>query len=131
MKSIKEQIAQGFKQAFEEAMDNSYKDMKANIDDFYSQPGNPTSQATPPPGYDRTGQLAESLTFDEFSVSDSSGHAQLSLDTSYKYNPSGRDTQTIYTYAETGGLLGKGGFWGKSMNDIENNIIQSFGKRFK
>lgn len=44
---------------------------------------------------------------------------------------SGRDTQTIYGYAESGGLLGNGGFWAKTKEDVKKNIDESFGKRFK
>ena len=57
-------------------------------------------------------------------------HGEVSLDTGYRYNPSGRDTQTIYNYAENNGLLGNGGFWKKTEEDIEKNIDESFGKRF-
>ena len=42
----------------------------------------------------------------------------------------GRDTQTIYGYAEAGELLGNGGFWEKSKQNIEKNIQEAFGKRF-
>ena len=56
---------------------------------------------------------------------------QISLDTGFRYNPSGRDTMTIYNYAESGGLSGNGGFWAKTKKDVEKNINVAFGKRFE
>ena len=56
--------------------------------------------------------------------------AQLSINTGTQYDPAGRDTETIYGYAEEGGLRGNGGFWKQTEIDIENNIDESFGKRF-
>ena len=38
---------------------------------------------------------------------------------------------TIYSYAESGGLRGNGGFWAKTEADVQKNIDTSFGKRFK
>ena len=54
---------------------------------------------------------------------------KIDLDTTYRYNPSGRDTETIYGYAENNELLGNGGFWDKTMNQIEENIKNAFNKR--
>ena len=122
--SIKSQIAKKFKNAFEEAIDNSYKKIKENVDEFYSQ-----GEGESP--YVRTGQLSESLTIDSFSLADTFANAKMSLDTDYTYNPSGRDTKTIYTYAETGELHGKGGFWKQSEEDVENELKKAFGKMFK
>lgn len=102
--------------ALEEAVDKSYQDAQANVDNFYNSPQG---------RYKRTGQLASSV---ECSVSGM--HGEVSLDTGYRYNPSGVDTQTIYNYAENNGLLGVGGFWKQTEEDIEKNINESFGKRF-
>ena len=49
----------------------------------------------------------------------------------YRYDSSRRDTQTIYNYAEDGGLIGNGGFWAKTKVDFERNIKSAFGKWFK
>ena len=63
------------------------------------------------------------------SVSGMSG--KLSLNTGQAYSPAGRDTNTIYNYAESGGLIGNDGFWAKTEADVQKNINESFGKRFK
>lgn len=116
--------------AMEETVEKSFQDLHENVDYFYDSPGNPTSVHTPPPGYDRTGQLAESPER-EISGGGNTVTAKLNLDTSYKYTPSGRDTKTIYGYAEDGGLLGNGGFWKKTLYEIEENMNEAFEKRFK
>ena len=56
---------------------------------------------------------------------------ELGLDTDFRYSPSGRDTATIYTFAEENGLRGKGAFWRKTKEDVKKNIKESFGKRFE
>jgi hypothetical protein len=126
---IKDEISKQFKEVFEEAIDKTYKSYKENVDYFYTAPGNPTP-GNPPPGYDRTGQLGEAVQFDSCEISDTFAEAQLSLDISYKYVPSGRDTATIYGYAEDDGLLGNGGFYRKTVYDAEQNIKDSFSKYF-
>lgn len=122
MGKIKNEITKAFRAAFEEAIDKSFQVIHENVDEFYN-----SAQGE----YQRTGQLAESPQIDSCNISDTSAHAQLSLDTSYRYVPSGRDTNTIYGYAESGGLLGNGGFWEKSKEDIEKNLKDAFGSRFK
>lgn len=126
--SLQKAIQKEMHTAFEEAIEESFKDLHENVDFFYAKPGNPTP-GNPPPGYDRTGQLAESP---ERTISGGGNelHGELKLDTSYRYNPSGRDTETIYGYAEEGGLRGHGAFWERTLEDIEDNINSSFGKRF-
>ena len=114
----------------EETVDKSFQDLHENVDYFYDSPGNPTSVASPPPGYDRMEQLAESPEHEVWGGGNIV-NGKLSLDTSYKYNPSGRDTETIYGWAESGGLLGNGGFWEKTMEQIQKNVQGAFGKRFK
>lgn len=128
LSSLERAIQQEFHAAFTEAIEESFKDLHENVDFFYTKPGNPTP-GNPPPGYDRTGQLAESP---ERSISGGGNelHGELKLDTDFRYNPSGRDTETIYGYAENGGLLGHGGFWERTLEDIEDNINEAFLKRF-
>lgn len=104
----------------QEVIDESFKDAHKNADHFYDAPGGV---------YPRTGQLAESVE-QEFKSNSNTANGTISLDTSYRYNPSGRDTNTIYGYAENGGLLGNGGFWEKTKEDVEKNIRDSYGKRF-
>ena len=102
--------------AMERTVNRSFKDLHENVDHFYDSP-----EGT----YKRTGQLAESP---EYEVSGT--HGELRLDTSFIYKPSGRDTETIYGYAEEGGLLGNGGFWQKTLQDVDRNIDEEFGREF-
>ena len=55
---------------------------------------------------------------------------EIKLNTGFNYDPSGRDTQTIYGYAEDGGLLGNGGFWEQTKEDVQKNITEVFGRKF-
>lgn len=118
--ALKKALQNEVRAALEETIDKSYQDAKQNVDNFYN-----SSEGR----YKRTGQLAESVQ-QEISGGGDSLCGTISLDTSYVYNPSGRDTQTIYGYAEDGGLLGNGGFWEKTKSDVQKNIEESFGKRF-
>lgn len=115
--ALKAAIQKECEEALQEAMEKSYEDAKGNVNNFYTVPEG---------AYHRTGALAESPTM---FVSSMSG--ELSLNTGYAYSPAGRDTATIYNYAEAGGLIGNGGFWEKTEEDVQKNINESFGKWFK
>lgn len=106
--------------AMEETIDKSFRNLHENLDYFY---------ASPEGQYKRTGQLAESPE-QEISGGDNLVTGKLNLDTSYVYRPSGRDTNTIYGYAEDNELLGNGGFWRETLYEIEENMNEAFGKRF-
>lgn len=108
------------REAMQEVVDESFKDAHENVDHFYDSPEGV---------YKRTGQLAESVE-QEFKSGTNSASGSISLDTSYRYNLSGQDTKTIYGYAESGGLLGNGGFWEQTKDDVKKNIDKSYGKRF-
>lgn len=114
--ALKAAIEGKMKEAMEETIDKSFRDARSNVNYFYS-----SSQGR----YQRTGQLAESLDFKLDSL-----HGEIRLDTSNPYNPSGRDTMTIYNYAESGGLLGNGGFWERTEEDIQKNLESTFSKYF-
>lgn len=114
--ALKAAIEGKMKEAMEETIDKSFRDARSNVNYFYS-----SSQGR----YQRTGQLAESLDFKLDSL-----HGEIRLDMSNPYNPSGRDTMTIYNYAESGGLLGNGGFWEQTEEDIQKNLESTFSKYF-
>lgn len=116
--------------ATKEAVNKSFQDLQENVDYFYDSPGNPTSVADPPPGYDRTGQLMASPQLDGINFNGNSAIGQISINTGTQYDPAGRDTHTIYEYAEEGGLLGNGGFWQKTLEQIKENMNEAFSKRF-
>ena len=114
--ALKAPIQKECEEALQEAMEKSYMDAQNNVENFY---------AAPEGEYHRTGALRESPT-----MSVSGMHGELSLNTGYAYSPAGRDTNTIYNYAESGSLLGNGGYWAKTEADVQKNIDESFGKRF-
>ncbi|MDU7028336.1 hypothetical protein [Robinsoniella peoriensis] len=120
--ALKAQIMKKMEAAVAETVDESFKDLHTNVDNFYNSPEG---------RYSRIGQLAESPQHDGIQSGGDTVTGGISLDTGYRYDPSGRDTQTIYGYAEDGGLIGNGGFWAKTKEDFERNIKSAFGKRFK
>lgn len=119
--ALEDAIRKEMYSAMEETITNSFKDLHENVDYFYNSPEGK---------YKRIGQLAESPE-QELSDAGNTITGKLSLDTSYQYVPSGRDTETIYGYAEDDGLLGNGGFWRATLYDIEENMKKSFSKRFR
>lgn len=83
-------------EATEEVVNDSLDDLYRNVDRFYS-----SSEGR----YHRTGMLRMSPQ-SYFSGGGSVSTGEISLNTGHGYSPSGRDTRTIYGYAENGGLLG-------------------------
>ncbi len=118
--ALENAIREKNREAMKEVVDLSFKDAHRNVDQFYNSPEG---------RYKRTGQLAESPE-QEFSAYGNIAEGEIRLDTTYHYVPSGVNTKTIYEYAESGGLLGNGGFWKNMEVDIENNIRKAYGKRF-
>lgn len=118
--ALENAIREKNREAMKEVVDLSFKDAHRNVDQFYNSPEG---------RYKRTGQLAESPE-QEFSAYGNIVEGEIRLDTTYHYIPSGRNTKTIYEYAESGELLGNGGFWENTEVDIENNIRKAYGRRF-
>ena len=114
--ALKAAIEGKMKEAMEETIGKSFEDAHKNVDEFYNSPQG---------RYQRTGQLAESPEMELSGL-----HGEIRLDKSNPYNPSGRDTMTIYNYAESGGLLGNGGFWERTEEDIQKNLESTFSKYF-
>ena len=115
-------LQQAMYDAIDEATQNSYEDLKENVEHFYDSPEGK---------YHRTGQLKDSTQLDTITHAGNTAVSQISINTGTQYDPAGRDTHTIYEYAEDGGLIGNGGFWEKTEQDVEKNVADSFGKRFK
>ena len=118
--ALKEALQEELAAATAEAIDLIYEDAKENIKDFYSAPGG---------RYHRTGQLGNSPMCSCVASGDSASGA-VWLNTGFSYYPSGRSTQTIFNYAESGGLLGNGGFWAKTVGNADNNINTAFSNHF-
>ncbi len=121
MSALKAAIQREMYQALEETVEDSFLDLKDNVNHYYDSPEG---------RYKRTGQLRDSPQEDGINFNGDSAIGQISINTGTQYDPSGRDTQTIYGYAESGGLLGNGGFWKNTEDNIEKNIDRNFGKRF-
>lgn len=118
--ALKSALQKEVNAAVQETVDKSVQDAEKNVQDFYASPGG---------AYQRTGQLGESPEGEVF-VNGDIVSGEIRLNTSNQYNPAGRDTQTIYGYAENGGLLGNGGFWERTKGDVQKNIKEVFSKRF-
>lgn len=118
--ALKAAVQKEMKSAMEETVDKSLLEAQDNVMEFYNSPEG---------AYKRTGQLGNATEGEVFGSGDSVS-GEIRLDTSKQYNPSGRDTQTIYGYAEDGGLLGNGGFWEQTKEDVDKNIKDIFGKKF-
>ena len=106
--------------ATEEAVNEIYLDLQQNVRHFYDSPGG---------SYKRTGNLGQSPRC-SFSASGNTAAGEVYLDTGYQYHPSGIDTETIFRYAETGGLLGNGGFWERTEEDAKSHVQDAFRKYF-
>lgn len=118
--ALKSHLQKEMTAAMTETIHKSFDELNENVGHFYDAPEG---------AYHRTGQLSESPEY-EISGGGDSITGQLKINTEHQYDPSGRDTQTIYGYAEAGELLGNGGFWERSKENIEKNIQEAFGKRF-
>lgn len=122
MSALKAALQKEMYAATQEATEKSFQDLQTNVQLFYdSTEGR----------YQRTGQLRASPQLDGIDFNGDNAVGQLSISTSTQYFPSGRDTETIYGYAEADGLIGNGEFWQRTEEDIEKNIADSFGKKFK
>lgn len=107
--------------AVQEATEQSFQDLRQEVSHFYD-----SAEGV----YQRTGQLRASPQLDGIDFNGDNAVSQISINTGTQYDPAGRDTATIYEYAEADGLIGNGFFWEKTQEGIEKNIKISFGKRF-
>lgn len=121
MKQLKDAMLKKMKQATDDAIDKSIEDLQENIEQFYTIPQG---------RYQRTGQLKDSAKVDYVRQAGNHVTGQFGLDTEKRYNPSGISTEEIYQLAESGELLGAGGFWKRTMVKVTENIRESFGKEF-
>ena len=122
MESLKNAIRKEMYAATPEATEQSFQDLRQEVSHFYDSPEG---------RYHRTGQLRDSPQLDGINFNGDSAVSQFSINTGTQYAPSGRDTETIYNYAEDGGLLGNGGFWQRTEEKIKKNIEDAFSKHFK
>ncbi len=121
MRALKAALQKEMYAATQEATEKSYEDLKSNTENFYDSPKG---------RYQRIGQLRDSPQLDGIDFNGDNAIGQISINTGTQYDPSGRDTATIYGYAEDGGLLGNGGFWRRTEEKVEKNIQDAFGRHF-
>ena len=120
-KDLEKAIQKEMYAAWDKTTMKSLKNLEQNVTNFYSFPEGK---------YKRTGQLQNSPQLDSAFRDGNFAVSQISINTGTQYDPAGRDTETIYGYAEDGGLLGKGGFWKETEEDIQRNLDNEFGARF-
>lgn len=120
--ALKSALQKEMYDALDEATEKSLDDLQENVNYFYTAPEGQ---------YKRTGQLKSSPQIDAINHNGDTAISQISINTSTQYYPAGRDTETIYGYAEDDGLLGYGGFWRETLIEIEENVKKSFSKRFR
>lgn len=121
MSALKKAMQKKMYVTMEETINKSFQDLHENVAYFYSAPEGE---------YHRTGQLQASPQIDAVNFNGDTAIGQISINTGTQYDPAGRDTATIYGYAEDNGLLGYGGFWRETVYEIEKNIQESFSKQF-
>lgn len=122
MKELKDAMLGKMKQATDDAIDKSLEDLQENMEQFYTIPEG---------RYKRTGQLKDSPKVDYVRQAGNHVTRQFGLNTEKRYNPGGISTEEIYQLAESGELLGIGGFWKRTMVKVQENIREAFGKRFQ
>ena len=121
MKELKDAMLGKMKQATDDAIDKSLEDLQENMEQFYTIPEG---------RYKRTGQLKDSPKVDYVRQAGNHVTRQFGLNTEKRYNPGGISTEEIYQLAESGELLGIGGFWKRTIVKVQENIRESFGKQF-
>ena len=118
--ALEQALQQEVADATREVIDNSMEDFHRNVGRFYGAAGG---------RYMRTGTLRSSPEC-SFMGGGAVSSGEIRLNTGYTYVPSGRDTKTIYNFAESGGFLGNGGFWSDTMDAVPRHIQTAFGSRF-
>lgn len=119
--ALEAEIRRKAEDAMHETEGKSYLDANRNMTAFYSE-GSPDR-------YRRTGQLGNTAR----TTGVSGLEATIYLDSQYEYNTGSYTAAKVMSEAEVGGsgILGKGGFWKKTEEDIQENLDSAFGKRFK
>lgn len=122
MASLKAALQKEMYASVREATEQSFQDLRQEVSHFYD-----SAEGV----YQRTGQLRDSPQLDGINFNGDNAVSQFSINTGTQYPIAGRDTATIYEYAEDGGLLGNGGFWQRTEEKIKDNIEDAFSKHFK
>ncbi len=112
------QLMKKVKTAVVETLENSSKDLYANIDSFYYSPEE---------GSSRNGRSQHN----DIQTIDHTVTGGIYLDVGYQCNPSIRNAHTIYYYAKERGLDVNSEFWQNTKETIYFNMRSAFGKQFQ
>lgn len=119
--ALKAAMQEGLLEAVEGATTEGHDLLSENVGRFYNSPQG---------AYQRTGQLRASPQIDGVSSNGDSAIGQFSVNTGTQYDPAGRDTATIYGYAEAGGLLGQGDFHKDTEAKMQSILDKNVKSRF-
>ena len=120
LEALKAAILKGVRSAVDDAAQKSKNVLQKSVDEFYSVPEG---------RYHRIGMLQAAPQLDSVFETKNGAMAQISINTGTQYDPAGRDTETIYGYAEDDGLIGRGGFWKRSMTEVPGILKEEIEKR--
>ena len=120
LEALKAAILKEVRSAVDDAAQKSKNVLQKNVDEFYSVPEGK---------YHRIGMLQAAPQLDTVYETKNGAMAQISINTGTQYDPAGRDTETIYGYAEDGGLIGRGGFWERSTAEVPGILKEEIENR--
>lgn len=120
LEALKAAILNGVRSAVDDAAQKSKNVLQKNVDEFYSVPEG---------RYHRIGMLQAAPQLDTVYETKNGAMAQISINTGTQYDPAGRDTETIYGYAEDDGLIGRGGFWERSIAEVPGILKEEIENR--
>ena len=118
--SLKSAILKEVRSAVDATAKESKNVLQKNVDEFYTIPEG---------RYHRIGVLQAAPQLDTVFETKNGAMAQISINTGTQYDPAGRDTETIYGYAEADGLIGKGHFWEKTTAEVPKILEEEIEKR--
>ena len=120
LNALKSAILKEVRSAVDAAAQESKNALQENVDEFYSIPEG---------RYHRIGMLQAAPQLDTVFETKNGAMAQISINTGTQYDPAGRDTETIYGYAESGGLIGKGHYWERTVAEVPGILEEEIEKR--
>ena len=120
LNALKSAILKEVRSAVDAAAQEAKNVLQKNVDEFYSIPEG---------RYHRIGMLQAAPQLDSVFETKNGAIAQVSINTGTQYDPAGRDTETIYGYAEADGLIGKGHFWERITAEVPGILEEEIEKR--
>lgn len=124
MNALKKALKAKMYEALEETTENSLADAQMNTKAFYA--------GSTPKFYKRTYKYGNSPTIDGIEDMGDVLFSSVYLDNGYKYNTGTYSAKKVFEEAEIrgSGIIGVPGTWAETKKDVQQNIQESFGKRF-